>query len=458
MDLSSDRVADPIIEIALTDVAMQTKTGLPIPKGTILLIAVMLSTAAVAAFAADTGDGTAAVQLSLAQAIAQARERNPQVAIAQARVVAAEGMRIQAGLVPNPVLTATSENQPFGGPSSFSFSQDTDDYAYLGQTIELGGKRGRRIEVANRNLNSTSIEGEVAMRELVARVATAYWTAAGTVAIRELYEREMKTIDGIVEYNSARVRKGAAAEADLIRIQLESDRLRALARLTGADADRALIELYRLMGDNAVPKSVAFLDPLDNLGEVAAPEIETVLRDRPELRLAREQLKRAQANLNLQRANAIPDPDLMVGYKRWSGFNQYSGLNTLFFGVKVPLPIFSRNQGQIAAAEAEVRGAKSAITAAEQSARAEIAAALTDYQARRESVLKILPLMNEHAAETYAIAGGAYRLGGADLLRFLDAERVTIESRLLFVQALTQYHQSVVALQRATGTLPGMPQ
>jgi cobalt-zinc-cadmium efflux system outer membrane protein len=433
---------------------MQMKTGLPNLKATILLIAVMMQAAAAAGFAADAAaPGT---QLSLAQAIEQARGRNPQVAIEQARVAAADGLRIQAGLLPNPVLTVTSENEPLGGSQPFSFSQDTDDYAYLGQTIELGGKRGRRIEVANTNLNSASIAGEIAMRELIARVATAYWTAVGSVATRDLYERESKTIDGIVEYSSTRVRKGATAEADLLRIELESDRLRAHARLASADADRALIELYRLMGDTDVPKSVAFTDSLDNLGRVAPPEIEAALRDRPELRLAREQLKRAQANLDLQRANAISDPDLMIGYKRWSGFNQYSGLNTLFFGVKIPLPLFSRNQGQIAAAEAAVRSARSAITAAQQSARAEIAEALADYEARRDSVIKILPLMNDHAAESYAIARGAYRLGGADLLRFLDAERVTIESRLLYVQALTQYHQSVVALQRVTGMLPGV--
>ena len=83
------------------------------------------------------------------QAETEARRRNPQIAIARARVSAAEGMKTQAGLIPNPVLTLTSENTPLGS-QSFQFSRDTDAYAYVGQTIELGRKRDRRAPLAAR--------------------------------------------------------------------------------------------------------------------------------------------------------------------------------------------------------------------------------------------------------------------------------------------------------------------
>jgi outer membrane protein, heavy metal efflux system len=395
----------------------------------------------------------ATVRLSLSQAMTEAHRRNPQIAIARARVSAAEGMKTQAGLIPNPVLTLTSENTPLGS-QPFQFARDTDDYAYISQTLELGGKRGRRVALAGEKVAQATLEGEIAMRRLLARVANAYWAAEGAARARDLYRREVATLDQIVEYNRARVGKGATAAAELIRIKLESYRLEAQARAAEQQATRAVIGLYQEMGANDFPTTVDFADRLEALGQIRIPSIETVLRERPEMRLAHETVKQAQANLKLQHANAMIDPDLIVGYKRWSGSApQYTGLNTLYFGMQVPLPLFNRNQGQIAAADAELRAAKSALAAQELAVRAEVAAAADDYQMRRAALLQIMPGMNADAAETFSIAAGAYRLGAADILRFLDAERARIETEVLFVQTLTQYHQSAVNLELATGTL-----
>src|SRR5437588_12091656 len=108
---------------------------------------------------APLGAAAPTVRLSLSQALAQARQRNPGVAVAQARVSVAEGMKTQAGLIPNPVLTMTSENSPLGS-QPFQFSRDTDDYAFLTQTIELGGKRSRRVKLENEKVRQTALEGE----------------------------------------------------------------------------------------------------------------------------------------------------------------------------------------------------------------------------------------------------------------------------------------------------------
>jgi outer membrane protein, heavy metal efflux system len=392
-------------------------------------------------------------ELSLGSALDRARMQNPQVAMARARVSAAEGMREQAGLIPNPTLYASSENTPLGGSQPFTFGNDTDDYVYLTEKIELGGKRSRRVAFASEKVSQMSIQSEVAMGQLLARVATAYWMAAGSAALDRLYKRQMNTLDDIVEYNHARVQKGATAEADLIRIELESDRLKAQATLAAQQARRSLIALYREMGATAFPDSVVFTDRLYDLPEIRPPDLETVLRDRPEMRAAREGLKQAEANLDLQRADAVPDPVLMAGCKRFSGSGQYTGQNTLFFGFQVPIPIFDRNQGQIAAAQAQVLGAKEAVADQEIAIGAEVESALSDYRSRREALLKVLPRMTHQAAESDQIAEGAYRLGGADILRFLDATRMDIETQVLFVQTLIDYHGSVVNVELVTGVL-----
>ena len=415
--------------------------------GQVFLVTALIFQASAPSVLADQAN------LSLGSALDQARTENPQLAMARARVSEAEGMREQAGLIPNPSLYATSENTPLGGSQPFRFSRDTDDYVYLIQKIELGGKRSRRVAFASENVGQMNIQSEVAMHQLLARVATAYWMAAGSAALDQLYKREVRTLDDIVVYNRARVQKGATAEADLIRIQLESDRIRAQAGQAAERARRSLIALYREMGATSFPDSVVFTDQLDDLTELQPPDLQTVLRDRPEMRAAREGVKQAEANFNLQRANAVPDPQLMAGYKRFSGSGQFTGQNTLFFGFQVPLPIFDRNQGQIAAAQAKVLGAKDAVTDQEIAIRAEVASALSDYGSRRQALLRVLPQMAQRAALSDQIAEGAYRLGGADILRFLDATRMDIETQVLFVQTLIDYHVSAVNVELVTGML-----
>jgi outer membrane protein, heavy metal efflux system len=391
--------------------------------------------------------------LSLGSALDLARAQNPQLPMARARILEAEGMHAQAGFIPNPVLYTSSENTPITGSQPFTFGKDTDDYVYLIQKIELGGKRSHRIALESENVNQMSIQLAVVMRQLLERVALAYWMAAGSSAVAQLYQRQVNTLADIVQYNRARVQKGATSEADLIRIELESDRIEAQSRLAAEQARRSLIALYREMGATEFPDSVVFTDRLEDLPEVRPPDIRSVLRDRPEMRSVQEGLKQAQAALDLQRANAVPDPELMAGYKRFSGSGQYTGQNTLFFGFQVALPIFDRNQGKIAAAQARVQGAKDAVRDEEIAIRDEVAAVLSDYSSRRQSLLKLLPQMLSRAAETDEVAAGAYRLGGADILRLLDATRIDIETHALFVQTLIDYHESVVKLQSTTGML-----
>jgi cobalt-zinc-cadmium efflux system outer membrane protein len=421
--------------------------------GQIFLVGALISQAFSPTALADQPNLSDQASLSLGSALDQARMQNPQAAMARARVSEAEGMREQAGLIPNPSLYATSENTPLGGSQPFTFSNDTDDYVYLSQKIELGGKRSRRVAFASEKVGQMSIQSEVAMRQLLARVATAYWMAAGSGTLDQLFKREVNTLGDVVEYNRGRVQKGATAEADLIRIQLESDRIKAQARLATERSRRSLIALYREMGATAFPESVVFTDRLDDLAEIRPPDLQTVLRDRPEMRAAHEGVKQAEANFNLQRANAVPDPQLMAGYKRFSGSGKFTGQNTLFFGFQVPLPIFDRNQGQIAAAQAQVLGAKGAVTDQEIAIRAEVASALSDYGSRRQALLKVLPEMAHRAAVSDQIAESAYRLGGADILRFLDATRMDIETQVLLVQTLIDYHVSVVNVELVTGML-----
>jgi outer membrane protein TolC len=385
--------------------------------------------------------------LTLADALAQALQGNPLLSIASARIGVAEGLRRQAGLSPNPRLILQFENTRFWENPSFSYPQDTATYAFVAQTVETGGKRDRRVELATNEIRSSELELQLQRRHIASRVSTAYWAAAGASRIRDLLEQEVVNFDRVVQFHRDRVREGAAPEVDLVRVQVERDRLAGLARTAAQEADLARIALFREMGKLEFPP-VVFSDALEPVLQVGALSEDQVLERRVEMTLARRAVEQARANLRLQQANAKPDPDLHFGYERIAGFD------TLYAAAQIPLPIRNRNQGQIAAAAAQVKAAESSVGATEVAIRSELESAARDYASRQKLLNETLGTMRDRADEVYQIVEAAYRETGSDLLRLLDAERTKIETEVMYVRALSELQQSAVAVETAQGTLP----
>ncbi len=399
----------------------------------------------------------AQVKLTLADAISQALVSNPQIATAEAHVGMAEGLRHQAGLAPNPRLTLQSENGRFWGSPPFSYSPDADSLALLAQTFETGGKRQRRVDVATTNVQRSRLEQEMLRRQMIGGVSSAYWTAAGAVSTTDLLRRELANFERIVEYNRDRVKEGAAPEVDLLRIELERDRLTSSVRIAEEDAQRATIALFREMGKTQFP-NVEFADSVEQIQPVATIPLDQVLARHPAMRAAREAVEQARANLRLEQANAKPDPDVQVGYKRTAAPGAFSvqatAVDTLFGSITIPLPIRNRNQGQIAAAVSGITAAESSLASTEALVRSEIATTQKDYESRKRLLDETLRPMRDRAQEVYKISDAAYREGGTDILRLLDAERARIDTQLLYIRTLTDYQLSAVALQTAEGILP----
>lgn len=390
---------------------------------------------------------SAQLRLTLADAVSEALRNHPQMLTAAALVEAAQGLRVQAGLGPNPRLILQSENTPFYGEPSFSYPTNADSYAFLSQTLEMGRKRQRRVDLASENVRRSEFEQQLQRQQIVSRVSNAYWAAAGADRILGLFQQEATSFDRLVQFHRDRVREGAAPEVDLLRIEVERDRLISSARTAALDAEHTRIALFREMGKREFP-AVHFADEPDESHPVASLGLDQVLSQRVEMKLAREGVEQARANLRLQEANATPDRDVQFGYKRTFGFN------TLYAAVQIPLAVRNRNQGQIEAAAAEIKAAESSEAATEALVRAELETASKDYEARQKLLEETLRPMRDRADEVYRIVDAAYRETGSDILRLLDAERIKIETDVMFTRALSELQQSGVAVETAQGSLP----
>lgn len=384
--------------------------------------------------------------LSPEAAVAEAIANHGTITAAAAKIQVAEGLRQQVGLKPNPRLFLQSENARFSNPPAFRYGHDADSFLYLSQVFETGGKRDRRVEVANEGVLASELSLAAQRTQIAGRVLSAYWAAVGAQRVEQSLLEGLGNLEKAVQYHRDRVREGSLPEADLIRVELEYQQVAISFRNAQQDARRLRLQLFREMGTPARP-DVSLSGNLDDVPSIPATNKEAVER-RPDVRLAIQAVRQAQAVTKLQQANASPDPEVLGGYKRTNGFD------TLIAGIQINLPVRNRNQGAIAAAAADETSAQATLRAVRMSAETEILALRSEFEQKRDLVSSMLPTLRQQAAETSRIAQAVYREGASDLLRLLDAERTRLQAEALYIRSVSEYHQAAVALQTALGLVP----
>jgi len=385
-------------------------------------------------------------RLSLQEAVDSALQSRASLKAEQERVDAAEGVRKQAALLPNPEFQFQNENLRPGQ----TYTRDVDTLAMINQPLDVLGKRKQRIALAGDGVNRAQADYEMARWRLVARVKMAYWNARGLQEVRDVLRNAVGSFQKIVSYHAAQLSVGAIAEQDILRVRLESERLSINADLAALDASRARADLLREMGETEFTDYV-LSEPLDLDVQATPLGVEQALAQRVEIKAARAALEQARSNAKLQDISARPDLNLTYGYKRTQLPDALTGVNTAIFSVRITLPSTDKNQGNRMAAAAEIRRQQDLLAAAAAEVRADYYSALQEYQMRRTEFLTALQPLREHAATISQIATAAYAEGGVDLLRLLDAERARLDAELAWTRGLADYRQSIAKLEAAEG-------
>ncbi|MGH8700723.1 MAG: TolC family protein [Burkholderiales bacterium] len=271
----------------------------------------------------------------------------------------------QAGLRPNPTVDFEQATGRFTG--SPGERATTVGFAL---PLEIGGQRGRRIELAEAELAAT--EAEVADRErrLAGEIRAAY--AESLAALRELQTTEdLNNLDlqtaRVVE---ARVTEGESAPLELNLLRVEVERLRSRRALVEGKLQAAMLSLKRLAG-MAPDESLRLREDLSapllpDPPSSLATAIVLALEQRPDLELARLNERAAQAGLRLARAQAAPGVTVSAKYSFDRSITDLPAPLTpvpdrsrqFSFGVSVELPLFKRNQGAVAEAATAITQAR----------------------------------------------------------------------------------------------------
>ena len=390
------------------------------------------------------------VIVSLDDAIRLALQHNHSLLAARTTIQQSQAEEVTANLRPDPVLLGDSQFLPIFQPDQFS-SAYVDDTAQfdlgVSYLFERGRKRQHRLQAAKDVTAVTRSQVADTERGLTYNVASQYINVELAESTLALAQQDLKSFQDTVNIAEARYKDGDIGEDDLLKIKLQllqfqSDVSAAqLARVQGLSDLRQLLGYESVPADYDVAPTFDYQPVAGSLDDFEAKALE----DRPDLRAAQQGVNAANSQYQLQKSIGKRDITGQVNYTHLE-YNQLS-----FFG-QMQLPIFDRNQGEIARAGY-------AITQAQEQAKFTRGQVLTDVRDAYESLRSndaIVGLYRsgylDEAQQDRDISQYAYQRGAASLLDFLDAERNYRSVQLGYRQALASYLSAVEQLREAVGT------
>ena len=389
-------------------------------------------------------------KLSLSTALQRALRANPRLGSADFDVGIANGRRIQAGAIQNPELFFELDNA--FGSGEFRGLRSAETTLQVSQLFEFRGKRETRIAAGTAEADSASWQLEALRLEILSDTATAFINVVAGQRRLQLYDEHIAALGRLLPLLQRRVEAGASSPAETARAQVAADLVRAdRERAKGALAI-ARLELVTLMGGSA-PENVQAIGNLSSIGR--PPALRLVLQSIDRLpQLARWTAVRAQRDAELVLARLKPYPDLRVG-AAWRHFNDTDD-NAVRLNFTVPLPVFDRNVGGIAEAQA----ARAKVDAEYATGKAALVLTLgrayeTLTSSMREiDILRTAALPNARQAQQAMESG--YAQGRFSLLELLDVQNTLTQAGLRELEALSNFHTSVATIEGLTGTPLGL--
>lgn len=400
------------------------------------------------------GQAQAPVRITLDQAIDLAIAHNHALKATQTQIQQNQAQEITAALRPNPTLTVDSLFIPVE-PQNFSaniIANVTEFDAGVSYLFERGGKRHRRIDAARDATAQTRYQVSDAERTLIFNTAQQFITAQLAESNLDLATQDLASFQQTVDIGKAQYHAGAISEGDLLKITVQLLQFQTDVSAAKVAKVQALASLRGFLGYDTVPANY------DVEGDLTYQPLQInrddlflkALKNRPDLLSARQGVQAAESQYALARANGKVDVTGALTY------THVSGENTVGATVSLPLPIFDRNQGEIARTQYARTAAQETAIAASDTVITDVNSAYAAFSSNQEVVNLYTGGYLEQAKNSRDISEYAYHRGAASLLDFLDAERSYRATQLAYRQALANYLIAVEQLKEAVGsrTLP----
>jgi cobalt-zinc-cadmium efflux system outer membrane protein len=389
--------------------------------------------------------------ISLDQAIDLALAHNHSIKATRTLILQNQAQEITANLRPNPTLGADSQFVPFFSPQDFSGENLNETQQFdigIGYLFERGHKRPRRLQAARDQTAVTRAQVADAERTLAFNVGQQFVSVLLAESTLQFALQDLRGFQQTVDISETQLKAGYIGEGDYLKIKLQLLQFQTDVSSARLAKVQALVGLREFLGYNAVPAD------FDVIGDLAYQPLKTnlvdlqmkAMRERPDFRAAELGTTAAQSQILLAKANAKVDVNGTYD------FTHVSGENTASIFANFELPIFNRNQGEIARTGYVLTQAQEQQQAVSDTVLSDVANAYEAVRSNDEVVQLYTSGYLKQAQDSRDISEYAYERGAASLLDFLDAERSYRSVQLAYRQALASYMTAVEQLKEAVGT------
>jgi cobalt-zinc-cadmium efflux system outer membrane protein len=399
---------------------------------------------------ADTSQ-PAATHLSLDETIRLALQHNHALQAARSTILQGQAQEITANLRPNPVISWDSQFFPLFNPSQFSTdylaNQAQFDFG-VGYLFERGKKRQHRLQAAKDQTAVTRSQVADNERQLIFNVSQQFIAVLLAQSTLDFAQQNLDSFKQTLDISESRYKAGDMSESDLLKIKLQLLQFQTDLSSAKLAKVQALAGLRQFLGFESVP------DNYDVEGELAYQVVHVglddlkalALRSRPDLQAAQLGVTSARSQESLAEANGKRDLNASFSY------THTAGINTGAFFFNIDLPIFDRNQGEIARTRYAITQFQELASEASQQVLTDVVDAYEALHSNDQIIQLYRGGYVDQAKESRDITEYAYKRGAASLLDFLDAERTYRANQVAYRQALASYMTALEQLRQATGT------
>ena len=388
--------------------------------------------------------------LRLEDALKLAMEASPSVKGAAAEYGAAIGERRQASAFLNPTIGFDAENM--SGNGIYNGTDSAELTAGLSQTLEIGGKRSARIKAADHGQSIAHYGQAAAKMNLTRDVKAAFANAAAAQEEAAIATEQAKLSQDVYQAVNKRVKAAAAPLVQRNKAKI----LMANAELSAERAKGQKEASLKTLGAFWNGGQLTSIDTSDFYKiekPVFSSDVQKLLQETVDYKQTSASAEQARSLLDLEQANAIPNPTFGLGLREFRASNDQA----LVASVSFPLPVFNMNRGNIEKARQLAVKADTDRKKLLLEGQVSLAEHSQGLQNAWLTASRIKATILPEAQEAFKQAQYGYSAGKFPYLEVLDAQRTLVDTRLAYIQALRDYHVEKAEIERLTAkdTFPG---
>ncbi|RZM30425.1 MAG: TolC family protein [Pedobacter sp.] len=303
------------------------------------------------------------LKLSLPEAEVRFVRNNYQLIAQKYQTEQAKADIITAKLFDNPEISYENLLYNKDTKKFFETNSTTGQYsAALSQLIRLAGKRNKNIQLAGTGVKLAEYQYFDLLRTLRYTLRSTFYKVYYGQQSAKVYQQQIASLQLLLSASEQQLKLGNVAVKDIIRIKSLLYNLQGEQSSLLNDLEDSLTQLKLLTNIKADTKLALTVDPVEEANYHLDQHpyvnlLDSARNNRADLQLARTGIAYAENNLKLQKANAVPDVELSLTYDLQGNYpERYTG-----FGVKLPIPLFNRNQGEIKKARIAIDAGNAAL-------------------------------------------------------------------------------------------------